>query len=92
MTAFDLIDSIFSRVQLGMPGHQRRVSPEQYDYLRALIEADPEGGAFRVHGPGEMIWMPSGRHKYILTQEGPGRKRMLTKMSSLNASAMGRLF
>lgn len=92
MTAFDLIDSIFARVQLGTPGHQRRITQQQYDYLRGLIEEDPEGSAFRAHGPGEMIWMPSGRTKYILSEEGPGRKRMLTKMGSLQASAMGRLF
>jgi hypothetical protein len=92
MTAFDLIESIFSRVQAGVPGNERRVSPEQQRYLRDLIDEDPEGGAFRPDGPGRMVWAPSGRHKYILTEgTGPGWGK-LTRLSSLNASAMGRLF
>lgn len=92
MTAFDSIGSIFSRAQYGVPGHQRRISAEQYRYLMDLIEADPEGGAFKPHGPGEMLWAPAGKHKYILAEPGPGRRGTLTRMSSLTASATGRLF
>lgn len=88
MTAFDLIDSIFSRVQQGVPGHQRRISAEQLSFLERLINEDPEGSAYRPDGPGKMIWMPAGRTKYIVTRE----PRMLTKMSSVNATAMDRLF
>lgn len=92
MTAFDLIDSIFSRVQTGVAGHQRRISPEQLEYLKSLIGQDPEGAAFKPNGPGEWIWAPSGRNKYLLTDGTYGKKRMLTRMSSINATAMGRLF
>ncbi len=44
MTAFDLIDSIFSRVQREMPGNVRLVTPDQVKFLYDLIGADPEGG------------------------------------------------
>ena len=92
MTAFDLIDSIFSRVQRGVPGHMRRISQAQFDYLESLIGADPEGSAYKPYAPNQKVWAPAGRHKYILTQESPAAFRSITKLSSLNASGMGRLF
>jgi hypothetical protein len=92
MTAFNLIDSISSRHQDGVLGNQRRISQEQYDYLRNLISEDPEGGAFKPDGPGEMIWVLSGQHKDILTDAVLGKKRLLTSLSNLAASASGRLF
>lgn len=91
MTAFDLIDSIFSRVQPGMPGNMRRITQAQYDYLRNLIDGDPEGGALKPDGPGKMLWTPAGRTKYLLT-DGTYGQRALVKMASLTAAATGRLF
>jgi hypothetical protein len=88
MTALGLIDSIFSRVQPGVPGHQRRISIEQRQFLVDLIGEDPEGAALKPNGPGEMIWMPRGKHKYIIGEQ----PRMLTRLSSLKASEAGRLF
>jgi hypothetical protein len=92
MTAFDLIDSIFARAQPDMPANVRRISPAQLDYLESLIAGDCEAGAYKPYGPGVMAWMPAGCHKYLIAREGNGRARSLTRLSSLNASATGRLF
>ena len=93
MTAFDLIDSIFARVQPGMPGNMRRITPRQLKYLRDLIGADPEGGAVKDGGRGSLVWMPAGRTKYVLTEDPiGGEKHTLTKMGNLRPSAEGRLF
>jgi hypothetical protein len=92
MTAHDLIASIFARHQEGVPGHQRRITQAQYDYLRRLIDADEEGGAFKPCGPGEMLWAPSGRNKYVLTEAIAGKRLMLTRLSNVVPSGMGMLF
>jgi hypothetical protein len=92
VTAFDLIDSIFSRHQEGVAGNVRNISPEQFQYLSDLIDADPEGGAVRRGQGDSFIWMPSGRHKYALTRFAGSRRCTLTKFSTIDASAMGRLF
>lgn len=93
MTAYELIDSIFARVQPGMPGNERRITRRQLDWLRDLIGADPEGGAVRSGGPGSLVWMPSGRTKYIITEDPTGGdKHTLVKLANLTPSAEGRLF
>jgi len=93
MTAHDLIDSIFSRAAWGgVAPNVRRITPEQLCYLRDLIGADPEGGAAKPGAPGSLVWMPSGRHKYILTEDLHGTKHTLTRLSNICASESGRLF
>lgn len=87
MTATDLINSIFSRHQDGVPVNQRRITQGQYDFLAKLVSEGPEAGAFRPYGPGEMVWAPRGRHKYILTEAAPGRKRTLTRLNNVAAEA-----
>jgi len=92
MTAFDLIDSIFSRVQAGMPGNVRRVTNDQVRFLFDLIGSDPEGGHVK-HGVGRsLVWAPSGRNKYVLTDDVAGGKHTLTRLSNLVATESGRLF
>jgi hypothetical protein len=92
MTAFDLIDSIFSRVQEWMPSNERRISGDQYHYLLDLIGGDPEGSALKNDGPNVMIWKPSGRHKYIIRRDPEGKRNTITKISNLTATESGRLF
>lgn len=93
MTAHGLIDEIFSRVQEGVAGNVRRITQRQFDYLRELIGQDEEGGAVRSGMNGSIIWMPSGRHKYVLTAPPPGRKLgTLTKLNNLAPSGTGSLF
>jgi hypothetical protein len=91
MTAHELIDSIFSKPQ-GGPGHLRRITRRQLDYLRSLIEADEEGGAVREGAPGSLIWMPMGRWKYVLTEDRLGDKHMLTRLGNIVPSGTGKLF
>ena len=92
MTAFDLIDSIFSRVQGGMPSNVRRVTAQQFAYLRDLIDRDPEGGAVHKGMNGSIIWMPSGRTKYVLTEDPAGSRSTIAKLQNITASDCGRLF
>ena len=93
MTAHGLIASIFGRVQPGMQGHVRRISRRQLDWLRDLIGADEEGGAVRPgDAPGSLIWMPSGRWKYVLTEDRIGDKHTLTRLTTLRPTGAGRLF
>jgi hypothetical protein len=92
MTAIDLIDSIFSRAQEGVGSNTRRVTQAQLKYLRDLIDADPERGAVVRGTPGSIIWMPKGRHKYVLAEDAHGNKHTLTRLSNIAASETGRLF
>ena len=92
MTAHQLIDSIFSRPQMWLPGNMRRITPAQLDFLVNLIDEDEEGGAIEKGSGRSLVWMPSGRHKYVITEDAKGGKHTLTRMSNLVASASGRLF
>lgn len=93
VTAHQLIESIFSRVQEGVPGNVRRITQPQFDYLRQLIDADEEGAAVRNGPGGSIVWTPSGRDKYVLAAPLPGRKLgTLTRLSNLAPSGMGSLF
>jgi hypothetical protein len=92
MTAFDLIDSIFSHVQAGVPGNERRITERQLDYLEELIGEDPEGAAYVSDGPGRKIWKPSGRTKFVIMRDGPTTHRCVQKLSNLAASGTGSLF
>jgi hypothetical protein len=93
MTAFDLIDSIFARpASRGMDANIRRLTPEQLGYLRGLIERDAESAAVRPGAPGSLVWMPKGRHKYVITEDARGGKHTLARLSSIEAGRSGRLF
>jgi hypothetical protein len=92
MTAHDLISDIFSRVQSGVPGNERCITRAQLDFLVRLIGEDEEGGAMRSDGPGVSVWTPSGRNKYIITEDLSGRRHRLTRLSALAPVAAGRLF
>jgi hypothetical protein len=92
MTAHDLIDSIFSRPQLGLAGNMRRITPAQLKYLRDLIGQDPEGASVCPGAANSLVWMPSGRWKYVLTEDPIGNKHTLTRLGNLVASEAGRLF
>jgi hypothetical protein len=70
----------------------RRITPDQLKYLRNLIGADPEGGAITRGAPGSLIWMPMGRHKYVITEDLAGKKHTLTRLSNITASETGMLF
>lgn len=93
MTAHQLIDSIFRRGQMGVPGNQRRITADQFKYLRDLIGQDEEGSAVRFAADGSLTWMPSGRNKYVIAPPPMGAKvGMLTRLSNLRASDAGSLF
>lgn len=92
MTAFELIDSIFSRCQAGRPGNERGISVDQLIYLRKLIGKHPEGGAVEQLGPGRTRWMPMGRWKYEVVEDLHGKQHMLIKQGNIVPSETGRLF
>lgn len=93
MTARELIDDIFGRAQQGMPGNMRRITVDQLKFLRDLIDEDTDSGAVTRGDGGSMVWMPSGPHKYVVTEDpNGGKKHTLTKLLNLVASESGRLF
>ena len=92
MTAHDLISEIFGRPQRGVAGNMRRITRAQLGYLRDLMVADPEGAAVERGAPGSLVWMPSGRDKYVLTEDLVGNKHTLTRLSNIVPSGMGNLF
>lgn len=92
MTAFDLIDSIFSRVQAGVPGDERRVTERQLAKLEELIGEDPEGAAYVSCAPNQKVWRPSGSTRYILTRQGPSTRRSIKKIPNVEPMVTGLLF
>jgi len=94
MTAFDLIDSIFSRDSWGAAkANMRGITPQQLKYLRDLIARDPESHKARAGDRGSLVWTPSGPHKYIVTEDPTGsEKHTLTRLSNIAAGESGRLF
>jgi hypothetical protein len=91
MTAHDLIADIFSRVQSG-PGNMRRITRPQLNLLCRLIGEDKDAGAVQ-HGLGDsLVWTPSGRNKYIITEDSRGNRHTLTRLANLSATGMDSLF
>ena len=92
MTASQLVNDIFSRVQPGLDSNMRRVTRKQFDWLRALILDEEENGTVH-HGKGDsLVWAPAGRNKFVLTEDTVGQKHTLTRLSNLVPAGMGRLF
>jgi hypothetical protein len=92
MTAHELIASMFQRPQEGRPSNERGISGRQLAYLRDLIGSDPEGGALQMSGPGVWVWAPSGRNKYVITEDLKGNRHKIARLSNLGPSEAGRLF
>ena len=93
MTAYDLIDSIFARVDRRTLGDMRIITRRQLDTLHALIREDPERDKVRPGSPGSLIWSPAGRTKYVITEDPTGgEKHTLVKLMNLRLSGEGRLF
>ncbi len=92
MTAHDLITSIFSRPQQGVAGNMRRITRAQLDFLVGLIGEDEEGGAMQRGLGGSMVWMPSGRNKYVITEDLRGNRHTITRLANIVPSGIGRLF
>ena len=92
MIALDLIDSIFSRGGRGAEVNMRRITREQLVYLRDLIDADLQGAAVRRGANGSLVWMPKGRHKYVICEDPRGEKHTLARISSIEAAGTGSLF
>jgi len=93
MTAHDLIDSIFGRAQVFAGANVRHITEDQLKYLRDLILKDPEAAKARNGQGGSLVWMPAGKHKYVLTEDLAGGKRhTLTKISHIEAEGQASLF
>jgi hypothetical protein len=91
-TAHELIESIFSRVQSGVPGNVRYISTDQLKYLLDLIGKDEEGAALYKGNGGRLLWMPSGRHKYEIEGDMHSSRRKITRMMNIQPSSAGLLF
>lgn len=91
MTARELIDSIFSRVQSGS-GDVRFVTRPQLVLLRKLIDEDEYGEGALPQGLGVSVWKPPGRYKYTITEDLEGNKHSLTRSGSIETAGMASLF
>ena len=93
MTAHELIEDIFRRPQRGVAGNERRITMKQLVYLRDLIGQDEEGAAVKPGRGLSLVWMPSGRTKFVLTEDPTGGdKHTITKYMNLVPSGAGELF
>jgi hypothetical protein len=92
VTAHDLILDLFSRPQSGVASNMRFITERQFNWLKDLIGADDEGSAVTGGMNGGLVWMPSGRWKYVLTFEPGSGKRSIMKLASVAPSAAGSLF
>jgi hypothetical protein len=97
MTAFDLIDSIYSRPHAGkLAGNERWITERQFAKLRELIRENEEGSALTEGMNGGFAWTPSGRNKYVVSvYPGDSRRETyykLMRLANIVPSGMGRLF
>jgi hypothetical protein len=93
MTAFDLIAQWFGRAQSGVAGNMRYITLAQLDLLRELIGRDEEGSALQPGRGRSFVWTPSGRDKYVITEDpAGGRKHTIMRLANIRASGMGSLF
>jgi hypothetical protein len=92
MTAHQFIDDIFSRPQRNVAGNMRYVTERQFNWLKDLIGQDEEGAAVKNGINGGLVWLPSGRWKYVLSYDPGSGRRALTKLASPMPSSAGSLF
>lgn len=93
MTAHDLIAQWFGKAQASPAANIRYITVPQLDLLRELIGQDEEGAALQPGRGRSFAWMPSGRDKYVITEDpAGGRKNTITRLANLQASGMGSLF
>ncbi|MBS1803497.1 MAG: hypothetical protein JST28_09020 [Acidobacteria bacterium] len=92
MTAFQLISDIFARPQKNVAANMRFITERQFNWLVDLIGADEEGSAVTNGLNGGLVWMPSGRWKYVLSYEPSIEKRSIMKLANIKASPAGTLF
>jgi hypothetical protein len=91
-TAHDLIGDFFSRPQANIESNKRYITPAQWKFLVDLIGQDPEGSAIENGANGGLVWMPSGRWKYVLSQNPDGTRKTLTRLNAGRPVDAGRLF
>lgn len=94
MSAHGFIAEIFSRVQTGVAGNMRYLTKAQFDRVVQEIGQDTECGAVKNGLNGGLVWMPSGRWKYVLAHQ-PGFQRdryAITRMAAAEPNGAGRLF
>jgi hypothetical protein len=92
VTAHELISDIFSRPQANVAGNMRYITERQFNWLVALIGADEEGGAVKYGANGGLVWMPSGRYKYVLSYVPSLDRRSIMRLANLAPSDSGTLF
>lgn len=92
MTVHDLIAQIYARGSFGLTGDMRRITRPQLDLLRKLIAEDPEAAALTRASANSQLWTPSGRDKYLITEDLKGERHTITRLMNLRASGAGMLF
>lgn len=91
MTAFDLIDDIFSRAQSNVAPDIRVITAPQLELLEKLIQENGQAAALRAGANGGFVWRPKGAWDYVVSQNADGTHRRLTRLKA-RQEGTGQLF
>lgn len=92
MTLRQLIFDIYSRPQTNLPSEMRRLSEEQFKYVRDLmLNEEAKGTVHRGQGD-SLVWSAAGSDKYVLTEDRVRWKFTLTRFAAVESNACGSLF
>ncbi len=92
MKARELVESILRRPQAGVADNMRFITREQMVYVLDLIAKDEEAAALRRGAGNSFVWSPSGRDRYVVTEDFRPDRHTLTKVKSLVPEGVGSLF
>lgn len=92
MTAQQLIADIFSRPQHNLPSEMRRLTPEQFKYVRDMILIEDAKGTVHSGQGGSLVWSPAAGEKYVLTEDRDRWKFTLTKFAAVEWTGQPTLF
>lgn len=92
MNARKLVDSIFRRDQPGVPADTRRITREQYDYLRDLIVEEEKHGTVEYALDGSIVWTAPGGERYTLRENRVTFKHSLHRSLVPASDLLGSFF
>lgn len=92
MTAHGFIEQLFERPQSNVASNMRYITGPQLELLERLIGQDPEIGARQNGMHGGFVWAPSGRWKYVVSQNPDGTRRAIMRLNAGRPTGAGSLF
>lgn len=94
MIAIEFIDQLFSRPRFGgdLAGESRRLTRPQFDLLLTLIGENEQAGAVHPGLGRSCVWAPTGRYKYVITEDAGRDRHTIIRLSNFSAASSGMLF